>query len=79
MKIGQKLFTGAPKRILIHYGLGTQFLVSEFECIQTALRIMKLTYNFAMVKNMQTIEYGMNNIHDLSTGQHKRLQIYEEL
>ena len=28
-----------------------------------------------MVYNMQTSEYGMNSIFDLSTGQHKRIRI----
>ena len=32
---------------------------------------MKLTYNFAMLKNIETTEYGMNTIHNLSTGSQK--------
>ena len=50
IKIGQKLWK--HKKILIHYGLWTDFLVSEFSYILTAVSIMKFTYVFAMVKNM---------------------------
>ena len=40
---------------------------------------MNLTYIFDMVKNMQTTEYGMNGIHDLSKRQHKRTRICESV
>ena len=40
---------------------------------------MKLTYIFAMGKHMQTTEYGTNSFHDLPTGQHKKIQIFEWL
>ena len=33
--------------------------------------MVKLTYIFAMVKNIKTTEYGKNSIHDLPTGQSK--------
>ena len=32
---------------------------------------MKLAYTFAMLINMQIIEYDMISIHNLSTGPHK--------
>ena len=41
---------------------------------------MKFIYTFAMVKNKLTnMEYGMNCMHDLSIGQHKRIWICEWL
>ena len=52
-KIGQKLFVqGVYKRILIYYGLRTEFLDCEFSYIYTTVNIMEFTYMFDMVKNM---------------------------
>ena len=33
IKIGQRLYIGVHKIILIHYGLRTEFHISEFQCI----------------------------------------------
>ena len=40
--------------------------------------MIKLTYIFHMLKNMQPAEYGMKNVHNLPTGTHERwLEIAE--
>ena len=76
-KIGQKLYAEPHIRILIQYGLCTEFLVSKFLYIYTALKIMKFNIFLPIIKNMQTTEYGMNSNQDLSIRQHKRIRIYE--
>ena len=39
IKIGQKLYVQGHPKILIHYGLWTEFLVSKYQYIQTALNL----------------------------------------
>ena len=46
------LHTRTHKRILMQYGLWMEFLVREFQYVQTALNITKSTFIFTMVKNM---------------------------
>ena len=71
-KNGQKLLcTGAHKRILIHYALPTEILVSGFYYIQAFLNVIKSTHIFAMVEHTWAMAYLMYSIHDLSTGQIK--------
>ena len=70
------LCIGAHKRVLMHYGLWRQFLVSAFQCAQTALNIMKLTDRFSMLKNMQPLEYVLNNSPNLSTGHTKIIRMH---
>ena len=48
----KSLFIGANNRILIHYGLWSEFLVSKFSYISIAVNKMKFTFIFVMVKNM---------------------------
>ena len=72
------MFRGTQK-ILIHLGLWRKFYIIEFLHIWIALNIKKLTYIFNIHKNMQTAEYGTNSIHNLSTGPHKAIRIYEWL
>ena len=52
------LCTGAHKRILIHYGLWTEFLVCEFQYIYTALNIIKLPY---FCHGQKHVNYSMWN------------------
>ena len=37
---------------------------------------MKLPYIFAVIKNMHPTEYGMNAIHNLLAGSHKKIGIH---
>ena len=69
------LCTDAQRRILIHYGLREEFLVSEFQYISSALNIMKQTYFLPMSKTCKL--WNEQHYHDLSTGQHKRIRMYE--
>ena len=46
------LCTGTHKRIVIHYGLWMEFLLSEFSYIEFRVNVMKFTCMFAIVKNM---------------------------
>ena len=43
--------------------------------------MMKLTYIFAMLKNMYEygIQYGMNSIHNLSLRPHERIRMHQWL
>ena len=65
--------------IVINSLKSLSIIFSGFSIICTALNIMKITHIFDMVKNLKTTEYGMNSIHGLSTGQYKRIQMYEWL
>ena len=41
--------------------------------------IMKFPYLSNIHKHMKTTEYGTKSIHNLSTGQHKIIRMYEKL
>ena len=69
------LYTGTHKRFRKYYGLRMEF-ANSFQCILTALNIMKWTHVLNMVKSIQSTEYRTNNIYKLSTWSCEGFQIY---
>ena len=54
-----------------------ELLAIDFLHIYITVNVIKLTPLFAMIKNMQTTEKGMNGIHNVSTMPHKKILKYE--
>ena len=64
MKVGQ--MCRELQKIQKHYSLWIEFLFSTFQCVQTTLNAFKVTYVFAMFKDIQPTEYGMKSVYNLS-------------
>ena len=87
LKCHLKLFLKNEKIICVqrcskefeYVSLWMEFVVSVFQYVQTALYLMKFSYTFGLLKNMQLTDYAANSIHILLTELHKRIQISFEL